>query len=161
MAAGSLVRIVAVALWMAGWEVSAIVPWLAGFLVLTVAGERLVRVVGVTRAARVGLLAVVSVFGARLVVGTVSVATWLRLAGFGLFGLTVWLAVHDAPRRNVRQFGLTRYMAVCLLAGYGWLAVAGLLWLEFATLSDGRRTTPCCTPCSSGPCSAWYSPMHR
>jgi hypothetical protein len=52
--------------------------------------------------------------------------------------LAGWLAVHDVARRTVRRPGLTRYMAVCLLAGYVWLATAGALWAGFGTLGDGR-----------------------
>jgi hypothetical protein len=65
------------------------------------------------------------------------VTTGVRVAGAGLLALAAWLAVHDVARRTIRQPGLTRYMAVCLLTGYGWLATAGVLWLRFGTLSDG------------------------
>ena len=34
---------------------------------------------------------------------------------------------NDVARRTIRQQGLTRYVAVCLLSGYFWLGVAGLL----------------------------------
>jgi hypothetical protein len=32
---------------------------------------------------------------------------------------------HDIARRNIRGVGATRYFAVCMLAGYCWLAIAG------------------------------------
>ena len=38
---------------------------------------------------------------------------------------------HRVARRTVRQPGLTRFIAACLLPGYVWLIVAGGLWLAF------------------------------
>jgi len=32
---------------------------------------------------------------------------------------------HDIARRNVRTAGAPQYFAVCMLAGYGWLGIAG------------------------------------
>jgi hypothetical protein len=32
----------------------------------------------------------------------------------------------------MRAAGLSRYMAVCLLLGYAWLAIAGLAWMATA-----------------------------
>ena len=72
-----------------------------------------------------------------MVTSLFSVGWGVRLAGAGLLALAGWLAVYDVARRTVRQSGLTRYMAVCLLTGYVWLAVAGGLWLGFGTLDDG------------------------
>ena len=45
----------------------------------------------------------------------------------GLTALTGWLARHDVARRTVRQRGLTRFMAICLLGGYAWLGVGGAI----------------------------------
>ena len=36
---------------------------------------------------------------------------------------------------TVRGTGITRYMAVALLTGYAWLAVAGVLWLDIGQMS--------------------------
>ena len=44
-------------------------------------------------------------------------------------GQVAWLVRHDLARYTVRATGLPRYVAVCLLAGYGWLAVSGVLWV--------------------------------
>jgi hypothetical protein len=115
------------------------VPWLAGFLVLTITGERLElsRLVGVTGRARTAFAAAAALFAVGMVTSTVTVAWGVRVAGAGVVALAGWLAVHDVARRTVRQSGLTRYMAVCLLAGYSWLAITGGLWLGFGTLDDG------------------------
>jgi hypothetical protein len=39
--------------------------------------------------------------------------------------MALWLLKQDIARRTVRQGGLTRFIAVCLLSGYFWLAVGG------------------------------------
>ncbi|GAA3210484.1 hypothetical protein [Nonomuraea helvata] len=48
-----------------------------------------------------------------------------------------WLGFYDVARRTVRGAGLSRYAAVCLLAGYCWLAVSGVLWAATG-LASGR-----------------------
>lgn len=133
MAGGALSWVAAVCLWLAGWDVGRLTPWLAGFLVLTITGERLElsRVMRLTRTARATFGLATAVFTLGLVVALASFATGARIAGVGLLGFAAWLACFDVTRRTVHQRGLTRYMAVCLLAGYVWLAVTGALWLRF------------------------------
>jgi hypothetical protein len=139
MAAGAVCWVLSVALWLGGWDVGRLIPWYAGFLVLTIAGERLElsRVVRLTRTARTLFTAAVTIFvvGALTAIGAFTIGA--RIAGAGLLALAGWLAVYDVARRTVRQRGLTRYMATCLLAGYVWLAVAGGLWLRFGIASEG------------------------
>jgi len=140
MAAGAATWVISVGLWLTGWDVGRLVPWLAGFLVLTIAGERLElsRVTRLTRTARTIFTAAVALFtiGTLTAIGAFTLGT--RIAGAGLLALAGWLAARDVARRTIRQHGLTRYMATCLLAGYGWLAVAGVLWLRFGMSSEGR-----------------------
>ena len=139
MAVGALAWVVAVLAWMSGRDVALLVPFLAAFLVLTIAGERLelARVIRVTGQARVSFVVAAGIFAFGVTLSLASVSLGVRIAGLGLIGLAAWLAKHDVARRTVHQAGLTRYMAVCLLAGYAWLAVGGLLWLLFSNLSDG------------------------
>ncbi len=139
MATGAACWVGAAALWAAGRDIALVVPWLAGFLVLTVAGERLElsRVVRLSGAARTAFGAAGALFAVGLVVSLGQVQLGVRLAGAGLLALAVWLAVYDVARRTVRRPGLTRFIALCLLAGYAWLAAAGVLWVRFGTLSDG------------------------
>lgn len=139
MATGALAWVVAVLAWMAGRDVALLVPFLAAFLVLTIAGERLelARVIRVTGAARLAFIVAVGIFVAGVALSLTTVMLGVRIAGVGLIALAAWLAKHDVARRTVHQSGLTRYMAVCLLTGYAWLAVGGALWLFFGNLSDG------------------------
>jgi hypothetical protein len=48
-----------------------------------------------------------------------------RALGAVLLLLALWLFAFDLARVTVRRAGLTRYVAVCLLAGYAWLALGG------------------------------------
>ena len=68
---------------------------------------------------------------ATLLAGT-ALSLWNQGAGLavfaaGLLALASWLLRYDLARHNVRQQGLTRFIAVCLLAAYGWLLLAGVL----------------------------------
>lgn len=139
LVAGATSWVVAVLAWMAGREVDSLVPWLAGYLVLTIAGERLelARVVRATGRARIAYVVAVGIFVVGLVVSLPSASAGARLAGIGLLALTAWLMVNDVARRTVRRQGLTRYMAVSLLTGYLWLAVAGALWVAQGALTEG------------------------
>ncbi|EYR65269.1 hypothetical protein N866_00390 [Actinotalea ferrariae CF5-4] len=140
MAAGAVCWYVATVLWLAGWTVPQLVPWLAGFLVLTIVGERLeLARVGLLRPASVRQFTVASsVFLAGLVLTTLPTLAVVgtRVAGAGLLGLALWGAVNDVARRTIKIPGVTRFMAVCLLAGYVWLAVAGVLWLVIGDLGS-------------------------
>ncbi len=126
-------------LWLGGMPVARILPWLAGFVVLTIAGERL-------ELSRVTLLASATVrqligLAAMITFATVLTLLW-PVVGYPLLGLSLlwlvgWLMVHDVARRTIRAKGLPRFMAGCLLAGYVWLAVAGAIWVLAGAVTDG------------------------
>jgi hypothetical protein len=139
MGLGALAWCAAAALWLAGADVSRFAPLLAGFLVLTIVGERLelTRTVRVSARARGLLLIAVAVFCAGLAVSVPAEMTGVRIAGVGLLGQAVWLARYDVARRTVHMGSVTRFMACALLAGYVWLAVGGVLWTGYASMVDG------------------------
>lgn len=144
MTAGAVCWYLATVLWLGGVSLPRLVPWLAGFLVFTILGERLelARVAMLTRTSVRLFAAAATTFAAGLVISAVSGRTadvGVRLAGVGLLALAVWGARHDVARRTVKVAGVTRYMAACLLAGYLWLLVAGVTWLAAGDLgrSDG------------------------
>lgn len=121
-------------LWHGGQPLHRVTPWWVGFLVLTIAGERLElsRLVrpGAWRRATFG--AASGLFLAGLVAGLADPALGVRLAGGGLVALALWLLRNDIAWRTLRQGGLSRYIALCLLPGHVWLGVGGLLWLGLA-----------------------------
>lgn len=118
---------VAPLLWLLGEHDAAIAAW-AGFLVLTIAAERLELsrfLPPSPQATRVFLLIVaLLVLGVPLALGDGS----LRPFGVALFLLAVWLLRQDVAKRTVLQKGLTRFIAFCLLSGYFWLLLGGALF---------------------------------
>jgi hypothetical protein len=130
---GALAWLAGNLLWLLEGAVSELVGWWLVFLILTIAGERLEMSRLLPRKAgsealfilSIGLLAV----GARNGVTTEDGAI---LFGLGLLAITVWLLRHDIARRTVRQAGQTRFFAVCMLLGYAWLGIAGLVLLLHA-----------------------------
>ena len=148
LASAAVCWVVAAGLWLAGWDISKFIPWLAGFLVLTITGERLElsRMTGTSRRGRVlftgaaglfasGLLASLAAGPSPATGGTVPAG--IRVTGAGLIALALWLARYDVARRTIRGHGLARYMAAALLTGYAWLAVAGGLWASVGQMADG------------------------
>jgi hypothetical protein len=141
MGLGAAVWLGGSALWLAGWPLYRVVSWWAGFLVLTIVGERLElsRVLRLGRGSQLAFAAATSLFLGGLALSLFAFAAGVRLASVGLIGLALWLAHYDVARRTVRQQGLTRYIAANLLFGYGWLAVSGILGLWFGGVMAGLR----------------------
>ncbi|MFG2090412.1 hypothetical protein [Spirillospora sp. NPDC048824] len=137
--AGAVAWYAGALLWLAGRSVSEIVPWLAAFLILTIAGERLelARVAFLGRRASDGLLVAVAVLGAGVAVSAVWPDPGWRLTGLGMVALAGCLAFLDVARRTIRGTGLPRFAAACLLTGYAWLTVAGTIWLIAGRPADG------------------------
>ena len=137
MGLGAAAWAVGAILWLDGAEVVTVVPWLAAFLVLTIVGERLElsRMRRPPSYARGLLLIAVVVY----LVGTALIESrpelGVRIAAVGLLGQAAWLGRYDVARLTIRTSGATRYMAVALMAGYVWLAVAGLEWLRSGQLA--------------------------
>lgn len=128
MVTGALLGAVGSALWTAGLPVPSVVPWWLAFLVLTIAGERLElsRFLPTPALARKVFVGIVILLVGALVAGLWHPAAGQRGLGATLLALALWLARFDIARRTVSSRGPTRYIAVCLLTGYLWLAVAGL-----------------------------------
>ena len=126
-------------IWMSGRPISDLVFWWAGFLVLTIAGERLelTRLLRPSRSVQAAFALSVGLFlaGACWTLGSGAVGQ--RLAGVGLLAMALWLFGYDIARRTVSRAGLTRFVAVCLLCGYAWLGIAGGLALALAPVSYG------------------------
>ena len=105
------------------------VPWWIAFFALTIGGERLElsRYLKRPRWAQ----------GAFVLLAATLLAAPLapRALGAVLVLLAGWLFCFDLARVTVRRHGLPRYIAVCLLSGYAWLAFGGVL-LAGATAYD-------------------------
>ncbi len=125
MALGALAWLYGNLLWLGlGWGPGVVLAW-GAFLVLTITGERLElsRFINPPPAHRTTLLLPLGLLLAGTLAGTDPLGA--RLFGAGLVVLALWLWRYDAARVTVRRPGLTRYIGICLLSGFGWLALAG------------------------------------
>lgn len=130
--------------WLAGAPVQTAVPWWAGFLVLTIVGERLL-LSRITRPSTCGRAAMTVALGLYLFGTALSwinslaggqQAGW-RLAGAGMLGLALWFFRYDPVRFTARQPGQARFVAISLLSGFAWLGISGLLWLASGGVAAG------------------------
>jgi hypothetical protein len=136
MGLGALAWTTGALVWLIEGEVARAMPFLAAFLVLTIVGERLElsRMRRPAPRARAVLLLAIALFVGGVAVTLPDPDLGIRLAGAGLLAQAIWLAQYDVARRTIRMAGVTRYMAIALLAAYWWLAVAGVLWLSAGEL---------------------------
>lgn len=111
-------------------EVPALLPLLAGFIVVTIAAER-AELAQLTMGHRAVPTLVAA--SAWLSLSAVSALLWPgsgdRIFGAGVLAVALWLIRDDVGRRLIRSEGLRRYNAAALLLGNFWLAVAGLTWV--------------------------------
>lgn len=139
---GAVMLLCAAVLWLR-FDLSALTPWLVGFVVTTIAAERyeLARLT-LPQHAGATLLGLSVV----LLAGAAASAVWpdlgARVLGAALLALARWLARHDAARRLVHSTGLPRFSAAALLAGYAWLAVTGVTGLVVGSPGAVGGTTP-------------------
>ena len=112
-------------LWATGSTVHTLVAWWLAFLILTIAGERL-ELSRFLPPSRIAAWVFAAIVGA-IVTGLLGAGwTWgVPVYAAGLVALAAWLVKQDIARRTVRAQGLTRFIAVCLLSGYVWLAIGG------------------------------------
>lgn len=137
---GALAWAVGNATFALGAGTDATLPWWFAFLVLTILAERL-EMTRLMRHHPAALPLLITLLG--LLLAGAALASLAPVLGAGLYGLALlavagWLAVFDIARRTVRARGLSRYMALCLLGGYAWLAIAGLAWAAMPLLVPAR-----------------------
>lgn len=139
MATGALAWVAAVAVWFTGAGPIRITPLLAAFLVLTIVGERLElsRLTLPSSSSRRRFLLAVGTFVAGAAIAPFWRSAGLMLGGIGLLGQVAWLGRYDVARRTIRRPGLPRFAAICMLAGYAWLGVSGVLWIAMGLGATG------------------------
>jgi hypothetical protein len=131
MAASALAWLVGNLRWGLGFPVHVVAPWWVGFLVLMIGGERLElsRIRRPPASIRLLFHASVVAISAGLAWSVIDFQLGIAISGAGLFALALWLLRYDLAWHSLRQPGLPRYMAACLIMGYFWLAVGGVFWL--------------------------------
>ncbi len=128
-------------LWLRGWPLPHFVLWWGLFLLLTIAGERLELSRFLQHPPRIhaffAALCAAALAGGALATFDSAWGNAVAGAAFGLMAL--WLLLFDVARRTVRQEGLTRFVAVCLIGGYFWLVAAGGMLFGSGPLLPGYR----------------------
>jgi hypothetical protein len=139
MGLGTLVWLIGNGLWLMGWPIYRVALWWGGFLVLTIAGERLelARLLRLPGRVRAAFLATASLFLAGLIVMVAAFDLGVRLTAVGMIALAVWLLRYDIARHTLRKTGLSRFIAACMLSGYVWLGASGLIGLIFGGVAAG------------------------
>lgn len=129
LALGAASWLVGNLVWLVTGLVQPAIPWWLGFLVLTIAGERLelTRFLPARRAAAPLFVTANVILLAGAVTSYWAEGPGLAVFGCGLLALSAWLLRYDIARHNARQRGLTRFIAICLLSGYVWLAIGAVL----------------------------------
>lgn len=136
---GSLAWLLGNVFWLSGFNAAHLTPWWINFLVLTIAGERLElsRVLPTSSHSwLVFKLILMSLLIGALIATLVDTFN-VQVLSAGLFSLSLWLFRQDIARHTIKQSGLTRYIAACLISGYCWLFTAGLIGLLTQTLVSG------------------------
>lgn len=138
-ALAAVMGLVAAICWF-NFEIAQVLPLLVGFIVLTIASERLELArfqlpknapsVLIWFSAGLGVAATVSVTGAGL-------AT--RAFAVGLLALALWLLTNDVAVKTIRLTGQPRFSAAAMLTGYAWLIAASAVWV-FAGSAYGHAS---------------------
>lgn len=135
-AAGSACAVGAAGLLLAGVEVRSVIGWLSCYLVLTILGERL-ELSRLTMTRNRFLPAAALCLLAALVIQTASPKVGWPLLGVVLVVMSVWLIDKDVARVGMRRGGQAAYIGGMLMAGYVWLAIAGVVWIFSGPLGTG------------------------
>lgn len=139
MALGAAALLVGNLLWLAGWQVYQFVSWWAGFLILTIAGERLElgRMINLSQLSKILFTIASLVYFSGLIVSLFSWPSGITITSAGMILLAAWLLRYDIARRTIKQSGLTRFIAICLLSGYAWLIAAGMIGILYGGIPAG------------------------
>ncbi len=139
MGIGALLWLIGNIFWISDFPVYRVVFWWVGFLVLVIAGERLaiIWILNLSKSAKAALLIALVIFLIGMVLTSAYYGDGMRLLGAGMIGLTIWLLRYDIAWRSVREKGLSRFMAICLLSGYIWLGIGGAMALSMGSVTPG------------------------
>lgn len=135
-AAGAFCAAGGSALLWAGQRVPETLPWLVGFVILTILGERM-ELSRITMTRHGLLLALSLVMLATIAVTLLAPDLGHRLLGVVLLVLVGWLLGNDVAMKTVRLKGLPRFIGVMLITGYLWLLVPAGVWLADGAVTSG------------------------
>lgn len=137
MALGAVALLVGNVLFLFDTPIFNLVAWWAGFPLLTIFGERLElnRIMRPPKRAQHLFIALIILWIAAIAFTHINRPIGWAIASFSLIAQAGWLFKYDVARRTIKSVDWTRYSAISLLTGYGWLILAGLfsLWQGFPT----------------------------
>ena len=114
-----------------------LVAWWAAFPLLTIFGERLElnRIMRPPKPAQHIFTILIVGWTIALVITHIDRTIGWSVASLLLIGIAGWLIRYDVARKTIKSIEWTKYSAISLLTGYGWLILAGLfgLWYGFPT----------------------------
>lgn len=137
MAFGAASLLAGNVLFVAHFPIYELVGWWAAFPMLTIFGERLElnRIMRPPKRAQYLFTILTTGWIAAIVVTHFDRNIGWSIASLLLIGISGWLIQYDIARKTIKSIEWTKYSAICLLTGYGWLILAGLygLWYGFPT----------------------------
>jgi hypothetical protein len=139
MTCGAVCWVIGNLLWAAGQPIFQVVHLWVAFLILTIVGERLElsRVRQLTPRIANMLALAIAVYLAGVILTIFNLAAGIRLLGVGALLMAAWLLRYDVARRTIYREGLARYIAACLLIGYVWMGIGGIIGLWKGALYAG------------------------
>jgi len=137
--AGVVALLVGNLIWALGYPIFHAVWWWSVFLVVTIAAERLElgRMQRLPNWAFPAFYAVSAVVLLGLLWSMFQGQIGVRVLGLGMVGYAVWLGRFDIARRTVKLSGLPKFIAICLLSGYVWLGLGGILMMIYGPIPAG------------------------
>lgn len=139
MALGAASLLVGNVLFVAQYPIYELVGWWAAFPMLTIFGERLElnRIMRPPKQAQHMFAVLILGWLVSLSITHIDHTIGWRLASLLLIGIAGWLIRYDIARKTIKSIEWTKYSAISLLTGYGWLILAGLFGLWYGLPTAG------------------------
>lgn len=137
MALGAACLVIGNILFLFDTPIFNLVAWWTGFPLLTIFGERLElnRIMRPPQNAQRLFVIFIAIWIAATAFTHLNRPAGWAIASVVLIAQSAWLFKYDVARRTISSVEWTRYSAISLLTGYGWLVLAGFfsLWQGFPT----------------------------
>lgn len=137
MALGAASLLVGNLMFVDGFPIYTLVGWWAAFPMLTIFGERLElnRIMRPPKQAQQIFTILILGWITALSITHIDRTIGWSIASLLLICIAGWLIQYDIARRTIRSVEWTKYSAICLLTGYGWLIIVGFygFWYGFPT----------------------------
>lgn len=135
MAMGAAALLAGNLFYVLGYPIYTFVGWWAAYPMLTIFGERLElnRIMRPPKEAQRVFTGLIVGWILALIITHFDRSIGWSIASLMLIGIAGWLIQYDIARKTIKSIEWTKYSAICLLSGYGWLILAGLfgLWYGF------------------------------